>query len=709
MDEQMFALDIGTRSVIGLLMTKKEDGYQLLDYYAIEHEERSMLDGQIHDIVSVANVIQRVKLMLEERHDIVLDQVCVAAAGRALKTKRIQTNKEIETQPLMSEEDILLLELEGVQKAQYELASEQDQNTSSDYYCVGYSVIRYLLDGEEIGSLIDQQGQTAEADIIATFLPRVVVESLLAALQRADLELEALTLEPIAAIHVLIPPSMRRLNVALVDIGAGTSDIALTSEGTITAYGMVPKAGDEITEAISDHYLLDFNVAEDVKKDITIHKKAMIEDILGFQQEESYESLVEVVLPAVERLAKAITEEIITLNGEAPKAVMLVGGGSQTPELSKMLAKKLKLPANRVAIRGVDAIQSLQKTDDIPIGPEFITPIGIAIAAKQNPVHYVSIKVNERMIRLFEMKKLTVADGLLAAGINIQKLYGKPGMASIITYHGKQVTLPGTFGSPPTILLNHELASVEDPIQNGDQLSVTRGEDGASPELTVAEFIGDIEPIHILFDGQKRELKPILTVNQQSVSPTYVLADGDDVTFSKQHLLQDFIQKELSLTDTEQPFIVWIDEEKVTLNEYSQRILVNGERVNRKTPLKHGDQITYEEANNPTVQELFDHLDEKHEATLRVTYNDQPIILSKPLVQVYRAGEELTLNSQLQHQDKLQFVRHKETPFIFQDIFRFISLELSSAKGRVQLKRNGEPATFFDELQPNDTIEITFE
>ncbi len=78
--------------------------------------------------------------------------------------------------------------------------------------------------------------------------------------------MEALTLEPIAAINVLVPPSMRRLNVALVDIGAGTSDIAITNHNTVVSYGMVPVAGDEITEALSNHYLLDFPVAEQAKR-----------------------------------------------------------------------------------------------------------------------------------------------------------------------------------------------------------------------------------------------------------------------------------------------------------------------------------------------------------------------------------------------------------------------------------------------------------
>ena len=108
-----------------------------------------------------------------------------------------------------------------------------------------------MLDDEVIGNLIDQQGDDAAVEIIATFLPRVVVDSLIKALHRADLELEALTLEPIAAIDVLVPPSMRRLNVALVDVGAGTSDIAITDSGTVIAYGMVSAAGDEVTEALA--------------------------------------------------------------------------------------------------------------------------------------------------------------------------------------------------------------------------------------------------------------------------------------------------------------------------------------------------------------------------------------------------------------------------------------------------------------------------
>src|SRR5699024_4913509 len=190
----------------------------------------SMLDGQIHNVVQVADVIKEVKEVLEKKNG-PLDKVCVAAAGRALKTIYATKSIDIKNKALTSEEEVKHLELSAVQQAQAQLTEDKERQFAN-YHCVGYSVLHYKLDGEKIGSFIDQIGEEATVDIIATFLPKVVVESLLAALERADLTMEALTLEPIAAIHVLVPESMRRLHATLIDIGAGTSDIAIAKDGT---------------------------------------------------------------------------------------------------------------------------------------------------------------------------------------------------------------------------------------------------------------------------------------------------------------------------------------------------------------------------------------------------------------------------------------------------------------------------------------------
>ena len=110
-------------------------------------------------------------------------------------------------------------------------------------------MIRYYLNGYEIGNLEGHKAHTIGADVLATFLPEEVVDGLYAAVDQADLEVSNLTLEPIAAINVAIPERFRLLNIALVDVGAGTSDISVVKEGSVIAFGMMPLAGDEITEA----------------------------------------------------------------------------------------------------------------------------------------------------------------------------------------------------------------------------------------------------------------------------------------------------------------------------------------------------------------------------------------------------------------------------------------------------------------------------
>src|SRR5690625_1348272 len=334
MDEHVFALDIGTQSVTGLLLKQENETYRVIDFCIRQHKERTMLDGQIQNVVQVAEVIADVRKELEKKHG-PLAKVCVAAAGRALKTIQAEKSIQIQDQPITTEEEVKHLELSAVQHALTKLTKENNEQFSH-YHCVGYSVLHYKLDGENIGSFIDQIGNEATVEIIATFLPKVVVESLLAALERAQLTMEALTLEPIAAIHVLVPESMRRLNVALIDIGAGTSDIAISSQGTIVAYGMVPTAGDEITEAISDYFLLDFKVAEKTKQQSVNEKQATVQDILGFESLITYEELVPQIMDRINELAQLLANEVRILNGKSPQAVMLIGGGSLTPMINEI-------------------------------------------------------------------------------------------------------------------------------------------------------------------------------------------------------------------------------------------------------------------------------------------------------------------------------------------------------------------------------------
>src|SRR5690625_7652191 len=91
-----------------------------------------MLDGQIHNVVQVAEIIKQVKNELEKKHG-PLHKVCVAAAGRALKTIQAGKTIQIQNRPITSVAEIKHLELSAGQNAQLELINENDEHESKNY------------------------------------------------------------------------------------------------------------------------------------------------------------------------------------------------------------------------------------------------------------------------------------------------------------------------------------------------------------------------------------------------------------------------------------------------------------------------------------------------------------------------------------------------------------------------------------------------
>ena len=123
-DHKVFALDIGTRKIVGLVMEKTEKGYKVTGSEMREHQTRAMLDGQIHDVEAVAQSILDIKLALESKLNIKLESAAAAAAGRSLRTTSGKAVKKRLANSEISRQEVTALELEAVQEAQNRLVSE---------------------------------------------------------------------------------------------------------------------------------------------------------------------------------------------------------------------------------------------------------------------------------------------------------------------------------------------------------------------------------------------------------------------------------------------------------------------------------------------------------------------------------------------------------------------------------------------------------
>ena len=119
-EHMVFGLDIGTRSLVGSVGYMDKGKFNVVAHYVKEHETRAMLDGQIHDIGKVGESISMVKRELERQLDRKLNDVCIAAAGRVLKTVTVHVDTDHSDSEPVNDEEIYSLDLLGIEKA-YEI------------------------------------------------------------------------------------------------------------------------------------------------------------------------------------------------------------------------------------------------------------------------------------------------------------------------------------------------------------------------------------------------------------------------------------------------------------------------------------------------------------------------------------------------------------------------------------------------------------
>jgi cell division protein FtsA len=617
----LFALDIGTRSVVGLVGEKVDNNIQIIASHRQEHRTRAMMDGQIHDVPEVANIIADVKNALEASCG-PLKKVSIAAAGRALCT--IQSNAEIEISDrgTLTSSDEHALELAAIQSAQHKLANSSTVTDPTSYYCVGYSVVSFTLDNTPLKTLIGQRGKKATIELIATFLPRQVIDSLQSAVTSVNLEIATLTLEPIAAINVLIPQTMRHLNLALVDIGAGTSDVAITKDGSVIAYGMVPCAGDEITEAISQQYLLDFNVAEKVKRQLTDNQlsKVTFLDVLGLPQEISVLEILKSIEHHVADLAQAIATQILTLNATPPQAVLLVGGGSLTPMISEALAQSLDMPAPRVAVRRPDTIEGISQIPPDLCTPDAVTPLGILKLSASRTLNFMNVTLNDQPLHLFNLGQLTVADALLAAGIDIRSLHGRPGLGITVNINDQTNFFSGTHGTPSQIELNGHKSSLSEQLQENDVIKVTKGTSGTMPVICLSDIFDTLPSYSLFINERPYDISPVITINGTPAQPDALLADRDQVIYRLPNTLEEVLTITGNTMDIP-PYRYIINGNE---REYSIRpkYTINNNPAQATSIVNANDQILISHISEPPLGELLG-LNNDEENFITILFNKE--------------------------------------------------------------------------------------
>ncbi len=692
----IIGFDIGTRSIVGVAAVNDFDEK---DHFRVEaaqvefHTSRSMMDGQIQDVNAVAKTIYKVKKALEAKIGEPITEAYVAAAGRVLQTVTVEIEKEMEEESLITAEMISSLEFMALEKAQKELQTDTEER----FYGIGHSVMKYFLNGYEIGSLLDQKGRKMGLSILATFLPVEVVESLYLVMEKADMKVAYLTLEPIAASQIAIPQSFRLLNIALVDIGAGTSDIALTSGGTVTAYGMIPIAGDEITEAIVQQYLVDFETAERMKLDSTRLEDAIqYTDIMELTQTVPVDTFLQGLRPTLESLAEQIAEKIIQLNGsKAPNAVFIVGGGGQVKGFSELLAKKIGLPEARVSLRGKEALKEVEVADPaFKKTPEFITPIGICYKGlADSRQDFVQIYLNDQPVRLFNKKTLTVMDIMAAAGIDPRNFLRTKGSPLNFYFNGKAYSLEGEYGEVAEIYKNHDKVMLSDPIESGDYIYYKEAKIGKNAKLSIYQFMTEKLDYPA---GETDQDFYYVTVNGKLIPTLYQLIQENDRIFCR-------------LRREEDEWYAFAEEEAEPAKEPVKEEPAAPPAPNGYARPIEAGKADAAAAKSPAAEEKTAATQPGKRVKAKASERTEAINDKKPRAGAKGEAETVSMLELPVIVNGEPILLLGKPSYIFVDIFDYIEFDRSQVKGKLVVRRNGETANYFDNLQENDALEVYWE
>lgn len=689
---KVFGLDIGTRNIVGTVgYLTGDDKFNVVAQSVRQHETRAMLDGQIHDIGRVARTINVVKEELENQIGEPLSEVCIAAAGRVLKTVTTHVEYEYAEETVVTAEDIHTLNLLGIESAQDILKEKND--TRYKFYCVGYSVMKYYLNDDLFISIEGHKANKIGEDVIVTFLPEDVVDGLYSAVGQAGLTVANMTLEPIAAINVAIPENFRMLNIALVDVGAGTSDISITREGSIIAYGMIPYAGDELTELIVQHYLVDFKTAEAMKLASTTDREVTYEDIMSISHTVPADEIWELVQPTVDKITTEVAAKIKELNGDKTvSACFVVGGGGKIHGFTEALAEKLDLPAERVALRGEEVLKEVNfEQEDIKKDPLLVTPIGICLNYYEQKNNFIMVRFNGERLKLYDNNRLTIMDAALQAGFPNDQLFPKRGTPINFTVNGATRIARGEAGEPAIVTLNGDPANINTPLVPNCEITIEPSTAGDDAVYTV----GQLEEYHdsnmsVIVNGKMIVCPKFVQVNGSLEPASYEIQEGDEIETRNYYTVgqvAEFMDVEVDhdhdiLVNNRVGDFDTLVYDNFTIDWTVLSFGVAPESENRYNATEGTEGTVTDDATEAQTETVEKQQEEQTEAAIPQTS-----------VVVTVNGEAVELMG--------------KDSYIFVDIFDRITFDLNAGRGRaIATLINGEEAEFTQPLHDGDRIDL---
>jgi cell division protein FtsA len=370
-DKRMIVgLDIGTSKVVAIVGEIGPEGK--IEVVGIgSNPSRGMKKGVVVNIESTVQSIQRAVEEAELMAGCQIHSVYVGIAGshiRSLNSHGIVAIKDRE---------VYSPDLERVIDAAQAVAIPADQKI------LHILPQEYVIDNQEgIKEPMGMSGVRLEAKVHLVTCAVNAAQNIEKCIRRCGLDVEEIILEQLASSYSVLTDDERELGVCLVDIGGGTTDIAIFTEGSIRHTGVIPIAGDQVTNDIAMALRTPTQHAEEIK----IKYACALTQLAGADEtikvpsvgdrpprDLSRQSLAEVVEPRYDELFTLVQAELRRSGFEdmVPAGIVLTGGTSKMEGVVELAEEIFHMPVR------VGYPQSVQGLTDIVRNPIYATSVGL--------------------------------------------------------------------------------------------------------------------------------------------------------------------------------------------------------------------------------------------------------------------------------------------------------------------------------------------
>jgi cell division protein FtsA len=386
------ALDVGTEFAKALVF-EIEGGRGVVK--GVGRKRQGLAHMQSGTVADISAVVDNCAVALQEAEEMAgfrPEQVVIGIAGELVKGFSTVVDQQRPKADLPISQPELGKLIEGVQRqAMREAERSVTWETglqSVDVRLVHAAVVGAWIDGYAVTNPIGFQGRNVRIAIFDAFAPLVHLGALQTVAAKLELELVAVVAEPYAVARVLDSEQVRQGGALFIDVGGGTTDVALVRQGGIEGTRMFAQGGRAFTKSIADRLELPFPRAEALKVDYA-------RGIAGDRESEVRAIVADDV--AVWAAGVELVMEELAAGDLLPGRIYLCGGGSRLPEIEAALgadAFSRNLPFARppeVTILAPEQIETIRDATHLLEDQQDVTPMGLAFQAielggAQNPL-----------------------------------------------------------------------------------------------------------------------------------------------------------------------------------------------------------------------------------------------------------------------------------------------------------------------------------